>query len=324
MTFSTYTLASFLASAAVAVTAFAPAPAKAQAYPSKPIELVVTFSPGGSTDAMARIVGPRLSQELNAPVVIVNKPGAGGAIGTSYVLSSPDGYRIGTGGNSNLGPMLVLGTSPGYQLSDVAGLGRAVTNPMVIVTQKGKYQNFNDFIGQAGKSKDGLQVASWGPKSPAHFFIELLALQGSKLQHIPFEGGGKAVIGAMGGHVDAAVVTITSALANVQAGKLTALAVTSNQRVDDLPGVPTLGELGQGKATYVSFDGFMTSSKVPADRLALLRTSMAKVLSDPQVHNELKKLGAEPAFMNGTDYDEFLKGNVRALADIAAKANIKE
>lgn len=236
----------------------------------------------------------------------------------------PDGSRIGTGGNSNLGPILAIGTSPGYQLGDVAALGRAVTNPMVIVTQKGKFDSLRDFI-QAAKSRNGLQVASWGPKSPSHFFIELLAQQGgARLQHIPFEGGGKAVVGAMGGHVDAAVVTVTSALANIQAGKLTALAVTSPQRVDDLPNVPTLGELGYAGATYVSFDGFMTGSKVPAERIDMLRAAMSRVLSEPQVRADLKKTGAEPAFLAGREYEAFLQGNVKVLGEIAAKAQIKE
>lgn len=301
------------------------AAAAADSYPVRQVELVVPFSPGGSTDAMARIVAPRLSQELGVPVVIVNKPGAGGAIGTQYVLAAADGSRIGTGGNSNLGPILAIGAPPGYQLGDVAPLGRAVTNPMVIVTQKGRFENLRDFMQQAAKAPGGLQVASWGPKSPSHFFIELLAQQsGAKLQHIPFEGGGKAVIGAIGGHVDAAVVTITSALANIQGGKLTALAVTSPQRVDDLPGVPTLAELGYPKAGYVSFDGFMTSAKVPADRLDTLRSAMARVLADAQVRAELKKTGAEPAFLAAREYDTFLQGNVKMLAEIAAKANIKE
>jgi len=301
-----------------------PNAAQSQPYPDKQIELVVPFSPGGSTDAMARIVAPRLSQELGVPVVILNKPGAGGAIGTNYVLAVPDGYRIGTGGNSNLGPILVIGTSPGYQLSDVAGLGRAVTNPMVIVTAKGRFENLDDFIGRARRSADGLQVASWGPKSPSHFFIELLAQQGAKLQHIPFEGGGKAALAAIGGHVDAAVVTVTSALPNIQSGKLTALAVTSPQRLHDLPSVPTLAELGHGKATYVSFDGFMTAAKVPPERLARLRAAMAEVLTDPQVRAELRKAGAEPAFLDGKAYDDFLQANTRTLADIAAKAHIKD
>lgn len=301
-----------------------PNAARSQPFPNKQIELVVPFSPGGSTDAMARIVAPRLSQELGVPVVILNKPGAGGAIGTNYVLAAPDGYRIGTGGNSNLGPILVIGSSPGYQLSDVAGLGRAVTNPMVIVTERGRFENLNDFMGRARKSPDGLQVASWGPRSPSHFFIELLSQQGAKLQHIPFEGGGKAVLAAIGGHVDAAVVTVTSALPNIQSGNLTALAVTSPQRLDDLPNVPTLAELGYGKASYVSFDGFMTSAKVPPERLAMLRTVMGKVLSDPQVRAELKKAGTEPAFLDGKAYDSYLQANATTLADIAAKANIKE
>lgn len=318
--------ATFLkAGLAVVVGSALAGPVLAQTYPARQVELVVPFSPGGSTDAMARIVAPRLSQELGVPVVVVNKPGAGGAIGTSYVLAVPDGSRIGTGGNSNLGPILAIGTPPGYQLSDVAGLGRAVTNPMVIVAQKGKFNELRDFMDQAAKSRDGVQVASWGPKSPSHFFIELLAQQGSaKLQHIPFEGGAKAVVGAMGGHVDAAVVTVTSALANIQAGKLTALAVTSPQRVDDLPNVPTLGELGYAGATYVSFDGFMTSAKVPADRLDMLRAAMSRVLSDPQVLADLKKTGATPAFMAPRDYETFLQRNLKVLAEIAAKAQIKE
>lgn len=314
-------------STVTALVAFAMAPTHllAQPFPNKPVELVVPFSPGGATDAMARIVAPRLSTELGVPVIVTNKPGANSAIGTNYVLASQDGYRIGTGGNSNLGTILIGGSSPGYSLDDVAGLGRAVSIPMVLVTQKDRFRNLNDFVTAARKSPGGLQVASWGHKSPGHFATAMLSQQsGMKLQHIPFEGGAKAVVAAIGGHVDAALVTIPSALANIQAGRLTALAVTSATRVRDLPGVSTLAELGYPRASYVSFDGFMTSAKVPPERLTILRAAMAKALTDPQVRAALLKTGVDPAFLKAADYDEFLRVNSTLLVVVSVRADIKE
>lgn len=307
-------------------TACAFTTASAQKYPDHQIELVVPFSPGGSTDAMARLVAPKLSQDMGVPVVVVNKPGAGGAIGTSYVLASADGYRIMTGGNSNLGPILVLGEQANYKIADVAALGMGTTNPLAIVARTGRFADFGAFVQEASlKPQGGLSAASWGPKTPSHFYIALLGQQLKReFLHVPFDGGAKAMLAAMSGQVDIAIVTVATALTNIQAGKLAALAVTSGKRSIDLPSVPTIAELGHAGAEYVSFDGFATSSKLPADRLELLRTGISKVLNDPHYKSGIRKIGAEPAFLSGADYDEFLKENIKTLAEVAAKTPIKD
>lgn len=309
-------------------TALAPmSPATAKSWPDRQIELVVPFSPGGSTDAMARLAAPRLSEILGVSVVVLNKPGAGGAIGTSYMLAQPDGYRISTAGNSNLGPILVHESGQAnYTLDDIATLGMSTTNTLALVSAPGRYAGFEGFLKELKeKPAESVSMASWGPKSPSHFYIELLAQQlGAKVLHVPFEGGNNAMLGAMGNHVDVAVVTAATALPSVRSGKLEVLAVTSAERASDLPDVPSIKELGYPDAVYVSFDGFATSSKVPADRLQILRSAMAKVLQDPEYQQAIKKLGADPKFLSGEQYDAFVRENLEKLRNVAAIAGIKE
>ena len=301
--------------------------ARADAFPDHQIELIVPFSPGGSTDAMARLAAPRLGQILGVSVVVANKPGAGGAIGTSYMLAQPDGYRIVTAGNSNLGPLLVPGSNQArYTLDDIATLGMSTTNTLAIVSSPDRFKDFAAFERELkDKPAGSMRLASWGPRSPSHFYIELLAQQiGQKVLHVPFEGGSNAMLAAMGGHVDAAVVTVATALPNVRGGKLKILAVTSDQRAADVPDVPSIRELGYPKAVYVSFDGFATAAKVPADRLERLRSAMQKVLTDPAYQAEIRKLGADPKFLNGKDYDAFVRKNLETLSTIAASAGIAQ
>lgn len=299
----------------------------AQAWPDRQIELIVPFAPGGSTDSMARLAAPRLSKILGVEVVVLNKPGAGGAIGTSYMLAQQDGYRMSTAGNSNLGPILVHESSQAnYTLEDIAPLGMATTNTMVLVTQPARFKDFAAFAEKlAASPAESLRIASWGPKSPSHFYIELLAQKmKGKFLHIPYDGGTSAMVAAMGGHVDAAVVTAATALTNVRSGKLKVLAVTSEERVSELPEIPSIKQLGYPEAVYVSFDGFATGAKVPADRLTLLRSAMEEVLQDPDYQSELKKLGADPKFLSGADYEAFVHKNLKTLRGVAAAAGIKD
>lgn len=305
----------------------APTPAAAQttSFPTREIELVVPFSPGGSTDAMARMVAPKVSEYLGVPVTVVNKPGGSAIIGTNYVLSSSDGYRVATGGNSNVGTILAIGKKTPFSLDDVAGLARGVTNTLVIVAKKGRFENFQD-LAKAAKDKPGsISFASWGNKTPSHFYVEMLAQQlGTKVKHIAFDGGAKAMVAAMGGHVDAAVVTVTTAKTNIQAGNLVALAVTSEERAEALPEVPSIKEAGLPEAVYVSFDGFITGSKVPADRLEMLQGAFAKALNDPQIQAELRKTGSDPAYLSGAAYDAVLRSNLKILRETATKAGIED
>ena len=301
------------------------APASAQDFPNKEIELVVPYATGGSTDAMARIVGAKVSELLKVPVVVVNKPGASGAIGTMYALATSDGYRVATGGNSNLGPVLAIGQKPQYSLDDVAPVARGVVNPLLVVTRKGRFASLDAMIREAKAKPDTITFGSWGIKSPGHLYGELLAQSaGIKLRHVAFDGGSKAMLSALGGHTDLAVVTIPTAKSNVKAGQLAALAITGDQRDDDLNDVPSIRELGLSDAVYVSFDGFMTSAKVPKERVAIIRDAFQRALNDPKVRDELKKAGSEPGYLSGPDYEVFLKRNLETLKRVAAKAGIED
>ncbi|MGD9941634.1 MAG: tripartite tricarboxylate transporter substrate binding protein [Burkholderiaceae bacterium] len=313
------------AAAVLAGVAFASSPAGAQGG-GRAIELVVPFAPGGSTDSMARLAAPKLAQQLGVPVAVVNKPGAAGLIGTSYALLATDGSRIMTGGNSNLGPVLALGGQATYTIDDVAALGMATTNTLLIVSRPGRFENFEALAREArAKPDSGVSIGSWGVKSPAHFYVALLGQQlSSNFLHVPFDGGAKAMLATMGGEIDAAVVTVSTALTNVQSGKLTALAVTSAARSVDLPKVPSIKELGLPEAEYVSFDGFAVSAKVPRERLEALRSAMSKVLADPDFKERMRKIGAEPTALSGSDYDAFLRRNIQTLSAIAARTPIKD
>lgn len=304
---------------------FAMGSAAQQDFPNRQIELVVPYGPGGGTDAMARIVGPRLSELLKVPVVVVNKPGAAGAIGTSYVLGANDGYRIGAGGNSNLGPLVAIGPKPPYSLTEVAGIARAVVNPLVLVAKKDRFADFQAFLKEAKEKPDSVTFGSWGNKSPAHIYGELFVqATGAKLRHIPFDGGTKAMLSALAGHTDIAVVTIATAKGQLQAGTLVPLAITADSRHSDLPNVPTVGELGFREATYVTFDGFVGSAKAPKEHLAILRSAFEKALNDPKVKEDLKKAGSEPGYMDGPQYEEFMRRNVDLQRRVAARAGIQE
>jgi tripartite-type tricarboxylate transporter receptor subunit TctC len=318
----TSTLRNLLAAAGASLVAFT---AAAQDFPSRPIELVVPYAPGGSTDAMARIVAPKVSELLKVPVLVVNKPGASGVIAINYVLASTDGYKVAAAGNSNFGPLLAVGQKPPYAIQDAAGLGRAVVNPLLVVARKGRFANFEALLKEARDKPESLTFGSWGAKSPGHFYGELLAQStGMKMRHIPFDGGSKAMLSAMGGHTDLAVVTIPTAKGNVKAGTLAALAITGDQRDPELPDVPTIRELGFAEAAYASFDGLVASARTPKEQLAVLRDAFAKALNDPKVKDELRKAGSEPGHLDGAQYETFMRSNLEVLKRVAARAGIEE
>lgn len=297
--------------------------AQAGSFPTREIELIVCYSPGGSTDLMARIVGGKASEYLKVPVVIINKPGAGGAVAADYVARSHDGYRILTGGASNLGTLLATSTKIPYTLKDFSAIARAAKVPLVIVTKKGRFDTFEDLV-KEGKEKPGLLTfGSWGTYSSSHLVGELISMvAGIKMKHVPFKGGAKAMVATMGGHIDIAISTPSTSGSNIKAGNLTALAVTTDYIVDDFPEVPTLKELGYPDATFESYDGFVTSSKVPKERLEILRSAFEKSLRDIGIQKALKKGGMMPGFMTGKDYYAFLAANLEKLRRVAIKGGI--
>lgn len=312
-------------SAALAATSIGVSSANAASFPDRQIELVVPYEPGGSTDGMARIVAPRLAEVLKVPVVIINRQGAAGAIGTSYALQSTDGYRVFAAGNTNLGPLLVVGQKPNYDLNDVTGIARFIINPLVVVTKNGKFSSFEDFLKTARDKPDQLTFASWGLRSPSHFYGELLSQQlGIKIRHIPYNGGAKAMLAAMSGEIDIAIVTAATARAAIKAGTLTGLAVSTESELPDLPSVKSIKTLGYPDAVLTSFEGFGVSSKVPPENVEVLRKAFNQVLNEPKIQAAIREMGSEPSYLSGQDYDVFLRKNQEILKNVATKARMED
>ena len=293
---------------------------RADDFPNREIELVVCYSPGGSSDLMARIVGGKASEYLKVPVIIVNKPGAGGSVAAEYVSKTDDGYTLLTGGASNLGSVIATNDKIPYSLENFSSIAKAVKNPLVIICKKDRYKSLKDVAEEAKKNPNKLTFGSWGVNSSSHIAGELFCqAAGVKIKHVPFKGGAKAMLAAMGGHVDIAFVTTATASSNINSGNIDALAVTTEDRVDVLPDASTLKELGYGEATFASYDGFVTSSKVPRDRLEILRSAFEKSLKDEAIQKALQKGGLVFDYMTGEKYHEFLQKTLDQIKKVENK-----
>jgi len=296
----------------------------ADTYPSREIELVTWSPPGGATDIWARVVGAKMSEHLKVPFAYVNKAGGGGSIATTAVANAtPDGYSILTGGGTNLGTLLATSLKIPYSLNDFSSIARTVRLPLIIIAKKGRFNDFAAFIKEAKDKPNTLTFASWGANSSSHLTGELIAqVAGVKLKHVPFQGGTKSMVAVMGGHTDIAVATLTTCLPNIRAGNLVVLAVSSKTRAKDVPEAPTLAELGFPNATYEAYDGLVASSKVPRERLVILQQAAEKSLKDPDVQKAMEKIGLDPFYMSGAEYDALLAKSLDLLKQIVQGAGI--
>lgn len=313
-----------LALSAVATLGLAPL-AHAQDYPTRPIEIVVPYGPGGSTDAYVRLIAPKVSELLKTSVVIVNRAGAAGVIGGGYALQSTDGYRLLAGGSSNLGAALATGPKPTYGIDDVASVAQVLVNPLIVITKPGRFANFEAFMKEVREKPDTLTVGTFGLRTLGHFYLGQLS-QNLKvgIRHIPYDSGAKAMLATIGGEVDMAIVTAATAKTSIAAGKLSGLFVSTEQKLPDLPDVESIKALGYPGAVTFATEGIVTNAKVPAERLAILRRAFDQVLSDPQVTAAIRAGGSEPAYRPGAAYDAELRSSLAALKKIAATTKMDD
>ncbi len=295
-------------------------------FPTREIELIIGYAPGGNTDLMARIVGDKVSKILKVPFVYINKPGGGAAIAINYVANAkPDGYTIGTGGMSPMGTLLATSNKVPYKLTDLSGVARGVVFPLVVFSKKGRFENFESLVKEAKQKPDAITFASFGVKSSSHLMGELLnQVFNIKMKHVPFDGESKEVTAVLGGHIDVGIAGPPVVVSNLKAGTITALAQSGRNRWPELPNVPTFTDLNYKDATFESFDGFIISSKVPKDRLAIIQGAFEKALKDPEVQQSLQKTGQTPGYLSGKDYDAFLANNLNMLIRTATKAGIQK
>ena len=297
----------------------------AQAWPARPIRLVVPFPPGGLIDNMARLVGNRLAQELGQPVVIDNKPGAGGNVGAAEVARAPaDGYTL-----LMASPALTI--SPAVyknlpyqpsQLAPVALLGR-VPNVLLVNPASG-IGKVQDLVGRAKAKPGQLNYASNGNGTSLHLSAELFKRRSETfITHVPYRGAAAAITALLSGEVDMMFDNLPSAIGQIQAGKLRALAVTTAQRSIALPDVPTLAEAGMEGCNVSAWFGVAAPAGLPAPVATRLADALQKVVQQPEVAVAMQRQGADPAFMDAASAAAVLNTDAAQWKQVAAFAKIQ-
>jgi tripartite-type tricarboxylate transporter receptor subunit TctC len=271
----------------------------AQAWPAKPIRVIVPFPPGGGTDIIAREVTQKVASSTGWTFVVENKPGAGGNLGVDTVAKSPaDGYTLVLGQTSNLAINPTLYEKMPYDsLKDLTPIVRVADAPLVMVTgMNTPYKSLAEAV-NAAKSKPGaINFASPGNGTVAHLTSELFQkAAGIKTQHVPYKGAAQAMTDVISGTVDLYMSSVPTLLGQIKQGKLRPLAVTSSKRVDDLPNVPTINEAGYKGFDAVTWFGFLAPANTPKDVIAKLNAEFNKALQQPDLRKKLGDEGADPA-----------------------------
>ncbi|MGJ7519408.1 Bug family tripartite tricarboxylate transporter substrate binding protein [Variovorax sp. LT1P1] len=314
-----------LATAGLAALGIAPLAVAQAAWPTRPLRLVVPFPPGGLIDNMARLIAPRLGQALGQAVVVDNKPGAGGNIGAAEVArAAPDGYTL-----LMASPPLTISpavyTSLPYQptqIAPVALLGR-VPNVLLVNPSSG-IASVADLTARAKAQPGKLNYASNGNGTSLHLSAELYkSSTGAFLTHIPYRGAASAVTALLAGEVDMMFDNLPSAIGQIQAGRLKALAVTTPQRSAALPGVPTMIEAGVPGFEVSAWFGLAAPAGLPAPVLAQLERLVAGIASDPEVVATMARQGAASAPMDSQAFRRFLATDAAQWKKVASFAKIQ-
>lgn len=300
--------------------------ATAQAYPSKPIRLVIGFAPGGGSDIAARIVVKRFSELLGQPVVIDNRAGAGGNIATEYVArSAPDGYTllVGSIGPLSISPSLYkdLGFDPLKDLAPVSMM--SIFSNVLVVHPSVPASSVNEFVVLAKSTPGKIFYGSSGNAGAGHLAGELFrSLTGAQITHVPYKGGGPAMIDLLAGQVQAVFATTPTAIPHIKAGKLRALGVTSAKRVAALADVPTIAEAGVPGYEASNWYTLNAPAKTPKEILARLHQNFIAALAHPEVVAALGNQGMEPAPSTPEELAAYMRAEREKWARVIRDAGI--
>ena len=311
--------------AAALLSAFA-LQASAQNYPTKPVRLIIAFTPGSSTDIIGRAVAAKLQEIWGQPVVAENRTGAGGSIGSAAVLrETPDGYTLLANSSAHVANPSIYASLPYDTLKDFANISPLAGGPNVLIvgTQAG-WKTLADFISAAKAKPGALNFSSAGIGSGTHFNLEKLKLMaGIDVAHVPYKGTPEAIGDTIGGRVCCYFAPINAALPHVQGGRAIALAVSSAQRSPLLPNVPTIAESGVPGFDYTLWVGLWGSAALPPALVARINADVRKALQSPDLKDRLTKLGTLPMDMSPQQFTEFVRKEVDDTAKVLKAAGIK-
>ena len=298
----------------------------AQAWPSKPIRYIVPFPPGGSSDLISRAIAPRLSEKLGQPVVIENVPGAGAMLGVDRVAkSAPDGYTIGLAAAGALSSnMFLYARMPFDPDKDLAHITPLALIPFFLVAHPSHATSVKALLEEAKAKPGALSYGAGGNGSTMHLAGELINILGHvKIQVIPFKGSGPVAAAVLGDQVPYGVVDVPAALANVRAGKLRALAVTSKQRISAAPEVPTFEETGLPGYEAVGWFGVVGPAGLPNDIVMRLNQEIAAALASPDIHKTAVDAGTEPWTTSPQEFTAFIRAETKKWGEVIKSGNIR-
>ena len=301
--------------------------AAAQQFPSKPITLVVPYAPGGNVDISTRILQAGIGDTLGQPIIIENRPGAGGLIAGDYVArSAPDGHTLFVGSNASilLGPMTM--PKPPYQwdkaFAPVSGL--AVATNMLLVTPKLPVKTVTELVDYAKKNTGKLTLATSSGASINHFLAELLKLKtGITWTEVHYRGNAPAISDLMAGHVDVGLMQLTDSRQHIESGMLRALAVLGPKRAPAVPNVPTIVEAGLPDVQGITFNGLFAPKGTPPAVIDKLSTVIRAALEKKEVVAKLSDLGSEARGSTPQEFTKFLADETAKWTDVMQRANIK-
>ena len=311
----------------LAACALAPLMARAQAWPAKPIKITVAYPPGGVADAMARLLADKLAPVLGQSVLVDNKAGASGSIGMdAEAKAAPDGYSFGF---SAISPLVLnphLGKSPFDAANDIAPVASVIASPVLLLgTSALAAKDFKELVAAAKARPGALRWATSGPASLGHIVLEQVkAGTGVDITHIPYKGGGQQINDALGGQFEVLSVNAGPAImGHLKAGKLKVLAVGSPARLEQLPQVPTLAELGLPAANLASVFGLFAPAGTPAAAIERLNAEVNKLLKDKDVLQKIDAADNVPTGGSAADFAKFIAAESASNARIIKAAGIK-
>ena len=305
------------------VLASAPVHAQTADYPSKVIKIIVPFTAGSATDIMARIVGERLTASMGQPVVIENRPGAGGTLGAAQVAKSePDGYTLLVVSTGHVVNPALYGNLPYDTVADFAGVTPLASLPnMLVVAANSPFKTMAELIATAKAKPGQLNYASAGVGSATHVNAEKFrALTGTQITHIPFKGTPETIVEVSSGRVDLMFTPVLASIPSIRENRMRALAVSTAKRSSALPDVPTVAEAGLPGFVFDFWIGLLAPAKTPRPIVNKLNAEVRKVLTQPDVLERLSKLGAEPMPMTPERFDSYIKEEFNTLGAIMKAA----
>lgn len=320
------TLCAALGGAALLALA-APASAQDVAWPAKPIRVIVTFPPGGSADAIVRAISPRVSERLGQPLVIENRPGAGGNIGlTAVAKAEADGYTVGLGAAGALSANVSLYPQmPFDPVKDLKPVSLVAAIPFVIVGHPSVgVRTQAELIALAKRDPSKLTIGHGGNGTAMHLTASLFdQMAGVRIVQAAYRGSGPAAMDALAGQIPLAVTDLPAAIQHIRAGKLMAFSVTGSRRVPALPDVPTVAEAGLPGYESVGWFGIVAPAATPDAVVNKLNAAIVEALNDPAIQTNIRAIGVEPAPSTPQAFADYIKSETVKWGQVIRNAGIK-